>query len=86
MTPGLRVSSLCRGGLLTAVDPSEQRKALADNKAAIAEAAILGTDALIMVMGGLPAGDRDIVGARHRVADRMPTSCLTPRSTACANT
>jgi len=71
VTPGLRVSSLCRGGFLTAVDPSEQRKALADNKAAIAEAAILGTDALIMVMGGLPAGDRDIVGARHRVADRI---------------
>jgi sugar phosphate isomerase/epimerase len=68
---GLRVSSLCRGGFLTAVDPAEQRKALADNRAAIAEAATLGTDSLIMVVGGLPDGDQDIVGARQRVADRI---------------
>ena len=68
---GLRVSSLCRGGFLTAVDPAEQRQALADNRAAITEAATLGTDSLIMVVGGLPDGDRDIVGARHRVADRI---------------
>jgi len=68
---GLRVSSLCRGGFLTAVDPTEQRKALADNRAAIDEAAALGTDALIMAVGGLPDGDRDIVGARLRVADRI---------------
>jgi sugar phosphate isomerase/epimerase len=68
---GLRVSSLCRGGFLTAVDPAEQRKVLADNRAAIAEAATLGTEALIMVVGGLPDSDRDIVGARHRVADRI---------------
>jgi len=68
---GLRVSSLCRGGFLTAVDPAEQRKALADNRAAITEAATLGTDSLIMVVGGLPDSDRDIVGARQRVADRI---------------
>ncbi|MET0866167.1 MAG: sugar phosphate isomerase/epimerase family protein [Nakamurella sp.] len=68
---GLRVSSLCRGGFLTAVDPAEQQKALADNKAAIDEAATLGTKSLIMVVGGIPDGDRDIVGARQRVADRI---------------
>ena len=68
---GLRVSSLCRGGFLTAADPAEQQTALADNRAAIAEAAALGTDSLIMVVGGLPDGERDIVGARHRVADRI---------------
>ena len=68
---GLRVSSLCRGGFLTAIDPAEQREALADNRAAITEAATLGTDSLIMVVGGLPDGDRDIVGARQRVADRI---------------
>jgi sugar phosphate isomerase/epimerase len=68
---GLRVSSLCRGGFLTAADPAEPQTALADNRAAIAEAAALGTDSLIMVVGGLPDGERDIVGARHRVADRI---------------
>jgi sugar phosphate isomerase/epimerase len=68
---GLRVSSLCRGGFLTAADPAGQEAGLADNRAAIAEAAALGTSELIMVVGGLPAGDRDIVAARQRVADRL---------------
>ncbi|MET0967102.1 MAG: sugar phosphate isomerase/epimerase family protein, partial [Nakamurella sp.] len=68
---GVRVSSLCRGGFLTAADPVEQQAAVADNRAAISEAATLGTDSLIMVIGGLPDGDRDIAGARQRVADRI---------------
>lgn len=68
---GLRVSSLCRGGFLTAPDALGQRRALADNRAAISEAAALGTGNLIMVVGGLPTGDRDLSGARRRVADRI---------------
>ncbi|WP_243795216.1 sugar phosphate isomerase/epimerase [Saccharopolyspora gloriosae] len=68
---GLRVSSLCRGGFLTAADPAGVRAALEDNRSAIVEAATLGTDALIMVVGGLPDGDRDLTGARARVADRL---------------
>lgn len=42
-----------------------------DNRAAIDEAAALGTAELIMVVGGLPAGDRDLAGARQRVVDRI---------------
>ncbi|MGC5616283.1 sugar phosphate isomerase/epimerase family protein [Georgenia sp. Z1491] len=79
---GLRVSSLCRGGFLTAPDEDGRRAALADNAAAIVEAATLGTHELIIVAGGLPAatgpnrppapgGDRDLVAARARVADRI---------------
>lgn len=68
---GLRVSSLCRGGFLTATDPRDQQRALADNRDAIEEAATLGTSELVMVVGGLPEGDRDIVAARARVADRL---------------
>src|SRR4051794_9565868 len=68
---GLRVSSLCRGGFLTASDPAGQQAALDDNRRAIDEAATLGTTELIMVVGGLPDGDRDIVAARTRVADRL---------------
>lgn len=68
---GLRVSSLCRGGFLTASDPAAQRQALADNRAAIDEAATLNTDNLIMVVGGLPTDDRDLPAARQRVADRI---------------
>jgi sugar phosphate isomerase/epimerase len=68
---GLRVSTLCRGGFLTAVDPAGRQAALADNRAAIDEAATLGTAELIMVVGGLPDGDRDLAGARQRVAERI---------------
>ena len=52
---GLRVSSLCRGGFLTAADDAGIAAALTDNRAAIVEAATLGTHELVFVVGGLPA-------------------------------
>ncbi|MFI7282599.1 sugar phosphate isomerase/epimerase family protein [Micromonospora chersina] len=67
---GLRVSSLCRGGFLTA-DGEAGRTALEDNRRAIDEAAGVGTDCLVMVVGGLPPGSRDLIGARQRVADAL---------------
>ncbi|MGW8568011.1 sugar phosphate isomerase/epimerase family protein [Isoptericola sp. NPDC055881] len=82
---GLRVSSLCRGGFLTAADDAGIAAALDDNRRAIEEAAGVGTRELVFVVGGLPAlstpgqgprrdagpGDRDVVAARARVADRI---------------
>ena len=79
---GLRVSSLCRGGFLTAADPDGVTAALEDNRRAIVQAATLGTRELVFVVGGLPAasapggpalpdGDRDLVATRQRVADRI---------------
>ena len=82
---GLRVSSLCRGGFLTASDDAGVTAALDDNRRAIEEAATVGTGELVFVVGGLPAngtpgqaprpdagpGDRDVVAARARVADRV---------------
>ncbi|MFH8792476.1 sugar phosphate isomerase/epimerase family protein [Streptomyces sp. NPDC017941] len=68
---GLHVSTLCRGGFLTAVDPGERARALADNRAAVDEAAALGTDTLVLVCGGLPAGERSLPAARERVADAL---------------
>ncbi|MER8185747.1 sugar phosphate isomerase/epimerase [Kitasatospora sp. NPDC094015] len=68
---GLRVSSLCRGGFLTADDAAGRRTALADNLQAVEEAAELGTDTLVLVVGGLPAGSRDLPGARSRVAELL---------------
>ncbi|MFJ8308328.1 MULTISPECIES: sugar phosphate isomerase/epimerase family protein [unclassified Streptomyces] len=68
---GLDVTTLCRGGFLTAVDPAGRAAALADNRAAVDEAATLGTDTLILVSGGLPAGSRDLAGARERIADAL---------------
>src|ERR1700759_4256417 len=68
---GLRVSSLCRGGFFTVAEPDARRAALADNLAALAEAAELGTDTLVLVSGGLPAGQRDLGLARRMIADAI---------------
>ncbi|MFC4493425.1 sugar phosphate isomerase/epimerase family protein [Streptomyces ovatisporus] len=68
---GLSVTSLCRGGFLTAADPEGRRRALDDNRAAVEEAATLGTDTLVLVCGGLPEGSRDLAGARERIADAL---------------
>jgi sugar phosphate isomerase/epimerase len=64
---GLRVSTLCRGGFLTGI--GDGATALDDNRRAIDEAATLGAPELVMVVGGIP--DRDLAGARGRVADRL---------------
>jgi sugar phosphate isomerase/epimerase len=74
---GLRVSSLCRGGFLT--DPAQA--AIDDNRRAIDEAAELGAACLVMVVGGLPDGSRDLAGARRRVADGIGT--LVPYAAQC---
>ncbi|MER6538248.1 sugar phosphate isomerase/epimerase family protein [Streptomyces sp900105755] len=68
---GLTVTTLCRGGFFTALDPDERAAALADNRRAVEEAATLGTDTLVLVSGGLPAGSRDLHGARERIADAL---------------
>lgn len=66
---GLRVSSLCRGGFLTTMDDAAFEAAIADNLRAIEEAQALAADCLVMVVGGLPAGSKDLPGARARVAE-----------------
>ena len=71
---GLRVSSLCRGGSLTAGLPAVE--ALDDNRRAIDEAATLRVECLVMVVGvmvvgGLPTGSRDLCGAPDRVRDAL---------------
>lgn len=78
---GLRVSSLCRGGFFTAADPAGRAAAHDANLAAIDEAAALGAPVLVLVPGGLPAGDRDLAAARGRAADAV--AALAPRAAAC---
>lgn len=79
---GLRVSSLCRAGFLSAAAEPGITAALEDNRAAIREANALDARELIMVVGGLPScpapsmaatqgGDKDLVAARARVEDRI---------------
>src|SRR5689334_10045302 len=68
---GLPVSSVGGGGLFTAGAPAARRAGLADNGAAIAEAASLGTDTVVLVSGGLPPGQRDLGAARRMIADAI---------------
>lgn len=62
---GLRVSSLCRGGFFNTAGW------LDDNRAAIDEAATLGADCLVLVVGGLPDGSADLAAARSHMSDAI---------------
>jgi sugar phosphate isomerase/epimerase len=68
---GLHVSSLCRGGFFTHADKDARAAALADNRSALAEAAELGADVLILVAGGMVPGSRDLGLARRMVGDAI---------------
>ncbi len=77
---GLRMSSYCRGGFFTAVDGAERRRSLDDNLRAIDETAELAATGaagsravLVLVVGGLPDGSRDLPGARDRVLGALET-------------
>ncbi len=71
---GLRVSSLCRGGMFPAATRAERQSRIDDNRRAVDEAAALGTELLVLVCGAAP--DKDIAAARGMVADGI--SALVP--------
>ncbi len=66
---GLRVSGLCRGGMFPAATEDGRRRADEDNLRALEEAVTLGADCLVLVVGGLPAGSKDLPAAREMVAE-----------------
>ncbi|MFK4762231.1 sugar phosphate isomerase/epimerase family protein [Microbacterium sp. ZW T5_45] len=75
---GLRFTTHCRGGFFTLPEGPERIAALDDNRRAIEETATLAaagadgsTSVLVLVAGGIPAGSRDLVGARERVRDAI---------------
>jgi sugar phosphate isomerase/epimerase len=65
----LQVTGLCRGGMFPAADKEARVTAIEDNLKAIDEASALGADCLVLVVGGLPPGSRDIGFAREMVAE-----------------
>ena len=71
---GLRVSSVCRGGMFPALTAPERAARIEDNRRAIDEAASVGAEGLVLVCGAAP--DRDIAGAREMVADGI--AAITP--------
>ena len=64
---GLRVSSLCRGGMFPAATAAGRRASLDDNRRAVDEAATLGTDVLVLVCG--PPLDLNLDAARAMVEE-----------------
>ncbi len=64
---GLTVTGLCRGGFFTAANW------LDDNRRAIEEAHVLDAGCLVLVVGGLPAGSKDLAGARAIVRESIAT-------------
>ncbi|PWA11841.1 xylose isomerase [Pueribacillus theae] len=62
---GLKVSSICRGGMFPAATKEERQKRIDENKRAVEEAAELGTDVLVLVCG--PSPGKDIEAARKMV-------------------
>jgi sugar phosphate isomerase/epimerase len=66
---GMQVTGYCRGGMFTASDAKGRAAAIDENKRAIDEAQTLGADCLVLVVGGLPQGSKDIIGARMQVTE-----------------
>jgi sugar phosphate isomerase/epimerase len=64
---GVEVSSLCRGGMFPAATKAGRRASLDDNRRAVDEAAMLGTDVLVLVCG--PPLDLDLDAARAMVEE-----------------
>jgi sugar phosphate isomerase/epimerase len=60
---GLTVTGVCRGGFFTEKDWKS------DNLRAIEEAHELGAPALILVVGGMAAGSRDLASCRSHIQD-----------------
>src|SRR6266478_3434350 len=55
--------------MFPAADEVSRRAALDDNRRAVDEAAAIGAQCLVLVVGGLAAGSRDIADARKLVRD-----------------
>ena len=68
---GLTVTGLCRGGMFPATDAAGRQAALEDNRRAVDEAAAIGARCLILVVGGLAPGSKDLAGARAEVDDGL---------------
>jgi sugar phosphate isomerase/epimerase len=66
---GLQVTGLCRGGMFPAADAAGLQANIDDNRLAIDEAVTLGADCLVLVVGGMPEGSRDLEKARGQVFD-----------------
>ncbi|MGL4309821.1 MAG: sugar phosphate isomerase/epimerase family protein [Paracoccaceae bacterium] len=66
---GLKCSGLCRGGMFPAASPEGRKAAIEDSLRALEEAVAFDAACLVLVVGGLPDGSRDLADARSQVED-----------------
>ncbi len=66
---GMTVTGLCRGGMFPSDTAAGRQAAIDDNRRAIDDAAAIGAQCLVLVVGGLPQGSKDIGAARGMVHD-----------------
>ena len=65
----LKVTGYCRSTFIPAATAKDFRANVDANRKAIADAAILGAENFVMVVGGLAPGSKDIAAARRQVAE-----------------
>jgi sugar phosphate isomerase/epimerase len=66
---GLNLSGYCRSTYIPASTTAEFRANIASNMRAIDDAATLRAPVFVMVVGGIPAGSKDLNAARQQVRD-----------------
>lgn len=66
---GLKVSGYCRSTYIPAATHAEFLANLADNRRALDQAAALQAGCFVMVVGGLPAGTRNLPDARRQLRE-----------------
>ena len=76
---GLHVPALVRGGYFPAWDASARRKAIDENRRCLDEAAVLGAEMVVLVVGAVPGMPLD--AARQQVRDGVVQ--LIPDAEAC---
>lgn len=67
----MTVTGICRGGMFPASTPEGRQIAVEDNWRAIDDAAELNAQCLVLVVGGLNEGSKDLIGAREMVLDGL---------------
>ena len=68
---GMTVTALCPGGLFTQRDPGEFETAIDASMQLIDQAAEIGARSLVVITGGLAAGERDLGFARERAGEGL---------------
>ena len=68
---GMWVASLCTSAWVNETDPALYRAAIDANRRIIDQAAAIGAPCVVMVVGGLPKGSRDLPAQRRRIHDAL---------------